>query len=118
MAEGAPLLREYTVMSCIKGSNPFVSASKQATHGWLFCCRFFSMFPGCRLHRCRGARGAIGLAGARIFRIAGTLRAQIVGAAVPTQSCLIAYKDPRFQLTAFEASSAYIQCWRSLGVKG
>ncbi len=29
MAEGAPLLREYTVMSCIKGSNPFVSAKKQ-----------------------------------------------------------------------------------------
>ena len=28
MAEGAPLLREYTVMSCIKGSNPFVSANK------------------------------------------------------------------------------------------
>ena len=28
MAEGAPLLREYTVMSCIKGSNPFVSASE------------------------------------------------------------------------------------------
>ena len=28
MAEGAPLLREYTVMSCIKGSNPFVSANE------------------------------------------------------------------------------------------
>ena len=28
MAEGAPLLREYTVMSCIKGSNPFVSAKE------------------------------------------------------------------------------------------
>ncbi len=27
MAEGAPLLREYVVMSCIKGSNPFVSAN-------------------------------------------------------------------------------------------
>ena len=31
MAEGAPLLREYTVMSCIKGSNPFVSANRQTT---------------------------------------------------------------------------------------
>ena len=27
MAEGAPLLREYGVLSLIKGSNPFVSAS-------------------------------------------------------------------------------------------
>ena len=26
MAEGAPLLREYGVLSLIKGSNPFVSA--------------------------------------------------------------------------------------------
>ena len=31
MAEGAPLLREYAVMSCIKGSNPFVSATS--------CCK-------------------------------------------------------------------------------
>ena len=28
VAEGAPLLREYAVMSCIKGSNPFVSANQ------------------------------------------------------------------------------------------
>jgi hypothetical protein len=28
VAEGAPLLREYGVLSLIKGSNPFVSASK------------------------------------------------------------------------------------------
>jgi len=27
VAEGAPLLREYGVLSLIKGSNPFVSAS-------------------------------------------------------------------------------------------
>jgi hypothetical protein len=32
-AEGAPLLREYAVMSCIKGSNPFVSAIKQPPKG-------------------------------------------------------------------------------------
>ena len=37
-AEGAPLLREYAVMSCIKGSNPFVSAkpNKNAPYGAFF----------------------------------------------------------------------------------
>ena len=37
-AEGAPLLREYAVMSCIKGSNPFVSAktNKNAPSGAFF----------------------------------------------------------------------------------
>ena len=37
-AEGAPLLREYAVMSCIKGSNPFVSAkpNKDAPSGAFF----------------------------------------------------------------------------------
>ena len=35
MAEGAPLLREYTVMSCIKGSNPFVSAKQNKATFWV-----------------------------------------------------------------------------------
>ena len=39
MAEGAPLLREYTVMSCIKGSNPFVSAKQNKATFWVaFLC--------------------------------------------------------------------------------
>ena len=47
MAEGAPLLREYTVMSCIKGSNPFVSAKQnKATFGVVFLCPFFFDFMG------------------------------------------------------------------------
>ena len=41
MAEGAPLLREYTVMSCIKGSNPFVSAKQNKATFWVaFLFRF------------------------------------------------------------------------------
>ncbi len=41
-AEGAPLLREYAVMSCIKGSNPFVSAkpNKDAPYGAFFIAVF------------------------------------------------------------------------------
>jgi hypothetical protein len=31
VAEGAPLLREYGVLSLIKGSNPFVSASLKSS---------------------------------------------------------------------------------------
>jgi hypothetical protein len=39
VAEGAPLLREYTVMSCIKGSNPFVSANQNKATFWVaFLC--------------------------------------------------------------------------------
>jgi hypothetical protein len=38
-AEGAPLLREYAVMSCIKGSNPFVSANETARESGLFYWR-------------------------------------------------------------------------------
>ena len=44
MAEGAPLLREYTVMSCIKGSNPFVSAKSTLKPCPAGLCRFW----GCR----------------------------------------------------------------------
>ena len=32
VVEGARLLSEYTVKSCIEGSNPFLSASLQATY--------------------------------------------------------------------------------------